>query len=353
MKSVFSISLVLISSIISGCLSVPLSESCENDDCFPLNNESFSTLLSKDNAFDVISYSEIFPQIGVEATLVSEYQTQRGEIYWNVVKDDESELSSVSSRLILGDTVVIDTEYVEGQQSNNYRIGNDWYEGRDEIPEYSNPFIKLAQSATENPDGFWPPFAFDTKQLTDLDWSFSADALSTQQVASASNDTHLILIETSGIPPIITGIETYSGEDKFILRVTTENISLSLKNNIQRTPAPFIPDPFPKDSSNNISYWSGIISNTLSLEIKPDQLEIHGLISENNLTSSVSFMRFDTQNSNQTLSDGTWWEFYWIDYLGENLVSNGDLYTVRTNATGNMSVGIFDLWANSWTDQAF
>jgi hypothetical protein len=249
--------------------------------------------------------------------------------------------------------VVIDTEYVEGQQSNNYRIGNDWYEGRDEIPEYSNPFIKLAQSATENPDGFWPPFAFDTKQLTDLDWSFSADAISTQQVASASNDTHLILIETSGIPPIITGIETYSGEDKFILRVTTENISLSLKNNIQRTPAPFIPDPFPKDSSNNISYWSGIISNTLSLEIKPDQLEIHGLISENNLTSSVSFMRFDTQNSNQTSLDGTWWEFYWIDYLGENLVSNGDLYTVRTNATGNVSIGIFDLWANSWTDQAF
>ena len=189
--------------------------------------------------------------------------------------------------------------------------------------------------------------------MTDLDWSFSADAISTQQVASASNDTHLILIETSGIPPIITGIETYSGEDKFILRVTTENISLSLKNNIQRTPAPFTPDSFPKDSSNNISYWSGIISNTLSLEIKPDQLEIHGLISENNLTSSVSFMRFDTQNSNQTSSDGTWWEFYWIDYLGENLVSNGDLYTVRTNATGNVSIGIFDLWANSWTDQAF
>lgn len=353
MRSVFSLSLVIIFSMTSGCLSVPLNESCESDGCFPLENSSFSKFLSKDDAFDIISYSQTYPQLRVEATLVSEYQTQRGEIYWNVVKDDQAQLSSVSSRLILGDTVVIDTEYVEGQQSNNYRIGNDWYEGRDEIPEYSNPFIKLAQSATENPDGFWPPFAFDTKQLTDLDWSFSADAISTQQVASASNDTHLILIETSGIPPIITGIETYSGEDKFILRVTTENISLSLKNNIQRTPAPFIPDSFPKDSSNNISYWSGIISNTLSLEIKPDQLEIHGLISENNLTSSVSFMRFDTQNSNQTSSDGTWWEFYWIDYLGENLVSNGDLYTVRTNATGNVSIGIFDLWANSWTDQAF
>ena len=353
MKSVFSISLVLILSMISGCLSVPLSDSCENDDCFPFNNESFSNLLSKDNAFDVISYSEIFSQIGVEVTLVSEYQTQRGEIYWNVIKDDEAELSSVSSRLILGGTVVIDTEYIEGQQSNNYRIGNEWYEGRDEIPEYSNPFIKLAQSATENPDGFWPPFAFDTKQLHDLDWSFSADLTSTQQVASASNDTHLIIIETRGIPPLITGIETYSGDDKFILRVTTDNVSLSLKKDIQRTPVPFIPDPLPKSSSGNISYWSGVISNPLSLDIKPEQLEIHGLLSYNNSTSSVSLMRFDTQNINQTLPDGTWWEFYWIDFLGEKLVSNGDLYTVRTNTTGNISIGIFDLWANSWSDHAF
>lgn len=353
MRVVYLLSLLILFSMISGCLSVPLNESCDREDCFPLNNESFSDILSNSNAFDVIQYSNFFPQIKVEATLVSEYQEQRGEIYWNVVKDDHAKLSSVSSRLVLGETVVIDTEYVEGQKSNNYRVGNEWYEGRDEIPEYSNPFIKLAQSATDNPDGFWPPFAFDTTQLIDLDWSITADISSTQQIASSSNETHSIFIETMGIPPIITGIETYSGEDKFILQVTTENISLSLRNDIQRTPAPFIPNPFPKDSSENISYWSGVISNSLSLEIKPEQLEIHGLVSENNYSSSVSVMRFDNQNLNQTLSDGTWWEFYWIDYLGENLVSNGDLYTVRTNTTGNITIGIFDLWANSWTNQSF
>ena len=98
--------------------------------------------------------------------------------------------------------------------------------------------------------------------MSDLDWSFSADLTSTQQVASASNDTHLIIIETSGVPPLITGIETYSGEDKFILRVTTENVSLSLKKDIQRTPAPFIPDQLTKDSSGNISYCAGVISNS-------------------------------------------------------------------------------------------
>ena len=239
----------------------------------------------------IAALEPIIAQIKVEATLVSEYQEQRGEIYWNVVKDDHAKLSSVSSRLVLGETVVIDTEYVEGQKSNNYRVGNEWYEGRDEIPEYSNPFIKLAQSATENPDGFWPPFAFDTAQLIDLEWSITADISSTQQIASSSNETHSIFIETMGIPPIITGIETYSGEDKFILQVTTENISLSLRNDIQRTPAPFIPNPFPKDSSENISYWSGVISNSLSLEIRPEQLEIHGLVSENNYSSSVSVMK--------------------------------------------------------------
>ena len=152
---------------------------------------------------------------------------------------------------------------------------------------------------------------------------------------------------------MITGIETYSGEDKFILRVTTENVSLSLKKDIQRTPVPFIPDQLTKDSSGNISYCAGVISNSLSLDIKPEQLEIHGLLTYDNSTSSVSSMRFDTLTLNQTLPDGTWWEFYWVDFLGEKLVSNGDLYTVRTNATGNISIGIFDLWANSWTDQAF
>jgi hypothetical protein len=352
-RVVFSISLIIIFSFISGCISVPLNEPCEGDDCFIFDNKSFSNLLSEENIFDVISYSQIFPQMGVEATLVSESQTQRGEIYWNVVKDDEAGLSSVSSRLILGDTVVIDTEYVEGQRSNNYRIGNEWFEGRDEIPEYSNPFVKLAKSASENPDGFWPPFTFNTKELVNLDWSFSADLTSNQQVASASNDTHLIIIETRGNPPLITGIETYYGEDKFILKVTTDNISLSLKNDIPLTPVPFIPDPFPKNISENISYWSGVISTSLSLDIKPEQLEIHGLVSHNNSTSSVSFMRFDAQNINQSLPDGTWWEFYWLDYLGERLVSNGDLYTVRTNATGDITIGIFDLWANSWTDTAF
>tara|TARA_B110000881_G_C18541841_1_gene498988 strand:+ start:118 stop:1308 length:1191 start_codon:yes stop_codon:yes gene_type:complete len=353
MRAVYLLSLLIFITSFSGCLSVPLSESCDENDCFPFTNDSFSSLLSQDNAFDVISYSELFPQMRVEATLVTEQQFQRGEIYWNVVKDDQKGISSIASRLVLGETVLIDTEFLEGKETNNYRIGDTWYEGRDEMPEYTNPFIRLAKSASIEPGGFWPPFAFNTKEIANLDWTISADTLSTQQVASASNDTHSIFIETRGLPPMIVSIETHSGDgDKFILKVSTDNVSISMKSGLTRAPAPFYLNPNPT-FSGEITYWSGIISDSLSIEIKPEELEIHGLLSDGVNATSTSFMRFDTQHSNQTLDDGSWWEFYWIDYLGENLVSNGDLYTVRTNSTEDLTIAIYDTWANSWTDQAF
>ncbi len=346
-------SFIILSSAISGCLTVPLSDVCENDECYNFSSENFSDYLSQDNIFDVISYSELYSQIRVEASLISENQNQRGEIYWNVAKDEKTGLSSVSSRLIIGESVIIDNEYIDGSEINNYRVGNKWYEGRDEMPEYSNPFVELAKSAAENPNGFWPPFAFDMEGIFNLQWSISVDYTTNQQVASAFNETHSIYIETRGIPPVIVGIETYSDNDKFILKVSTENISISVNTGLPRAPAPFVPNPSPIISGDNITYWSGILSDTLSIDINPEELEIHALLSQDDNASSLTFMRFDQKNKNITLLDGTWWEFNWIDYLGENLVSNGDLYTVRTNSTGILSIAIFDLWANSWTDQSF
>ena len=285
--------------------------------------------------------------------MVSEQQSQRGEIYWNVAKDEESGLSSISSRLVFGESIIIDNEYIEGNETNNYRVGNEWYEGRDQITGYSNPFIKLAQSASENPDGFWPPFSFNTNDVSNLDWTISVDQTSNQLVATAINQTHSIYVETRGIPPVIVAIETYSDNDNFILKVSTENVSISINNGLIRAPAPFILNPDSIMNDDNITYWSGIISDTHSIDINPDELEIHGLSIQGSNATSIISMRLDLKAANLTMGDGTWWEFNWIDYLGENLVSNGDLYTVRTNSTGNLSIAIYDLWADAWTDMVF
>jgi len=353
MKVAYMLSFISLTAIISGCITVPMDGICNDKDCYEFSAESFSDFLGQDNAFDIISYSESHDQMRVEAFLITEQENQRGEIYWNVAKDQDAGLSSVASRLVLGETVVIDNEYIEGNKTNNFRVGNLWYEGRDEIPEFSNPFIKLAKAASEKPDGFWPPFTFNTNEISDLDWSLSIDHTSNQQVASAVNDTHSIYIETRGIPPAIVGIETYSGNNNFILKVSTENVSISLINGILRAPAPFVPNPMPTLTNENITYWSGLISDTLSIEINPEELEIHALAINGDNATSISSMRFDLKNSNVTLTDGSWWEFNWMDYRGENLVSNGDLYTVRTNSSGNLGIAIYDLWAFSWTDQVF
>ncbi|MFQ3322154.1 MAG: hypothetical protein ACI9O1_001260 [Candidatus Thalassarchaeaceae archaeon] len=353
MRAAYLMAIITILSFTSGCLTVPISDICEDENCFDFSVESFSNLLSQENAFDIISYSQLYPQLRVEAYLVSEQQSQRGEIYWNVAKDEESGLSSISSRLVLGESIIIDNEYIEGNETNNYRVGNEWYEGRDQITGYSNPFIKLSKSAAENPDGFWPPFSFNTNDISDLDWTISVDLTSNQLVATAINQTHSIYVETRGMPPVIVAIETYSDTDNFILKVSTENVSISINNGLIRAPAPFILNPDSIMNDDNITYWSGIISDTLSIDINPDELEIHGLSIQGSNATSIISMRLDLKATNLTMGDGTWWEFNWIDYLGENLVSNGDLYTVRTNSTGNLSIAIYDLWADAWTDMVF
>ena len=77
----------------------------------------------------------------------------------------------------------------------------------------------------------WPPFGFDVASVANLDWTVSGDLLSLQQVATASNATHSIIIELTGSPPMIVGIETYSGdEEQFRLKVTTgEDVTIDLR----------------------------------------------------------------------------------------------------------------------------
>ncbi len=348
MRSAILAALLVLAPLSTGCLVVPI-DPCPEGDCFPLGSAALSELLSGPDAFDVLSYAEDFERLRVETSTVYDNQGQSGEIHWSVAKDDDAQLRSIAMRLTIG-TSTIDTEVIEGQRATNVRIGDDWYEGRDAIPQYTDPFEEIAKLASEQPNGMWPPFGFDTASIADLDWTITGDPLSLQQIASASNATHTIIIELMGAPPMITGIETYSGDDQqFTLRVTTgDAVSLALQEGLPRTPVEFSLEAAPLQDGD-LTVWAGGVPEGLTAEVDPAELEFHGLSGTGEDATSVASMAFDVEYSNVTLNDGTWWEFSWSDYVADGYVSGGDFYQIRTNATGELNVAIYDLWAEAWT----
>ena len=339
--------LLLLSTAISGCLSVP-EEECVGIDCFPLHSDALSDILASPDSFDVVALAVTNDKLRIVTTTTYEDNGQFAEVRWDVAKDDTSQLRSIAMRMTIG-TTTIDNEVIEGQSTTNIRTEGGWFEGRDEVPEYSDPFIELAQLSTQQPNGLWPPFAFDTTTVADLTWTISGDPTSTQQIASASNETHTIIVELMGSPPKITGIETYSGdENTFILTVTTgDSVSIELQEDLPRIPVGFSIDVQPIQVGDT-TVWYGQIPEEMSTEIDPSQLEFHGLVTLDGSTSSVAMMNVGQESSNITLDDGTWWEFNWVDFPMPGYFSAGDLYQIKTNSTGEIAAAVFDSWAQRW-----
>ena len=341
------ISLLLLLSISSGCLEVPLNP-CE-DDCFPLSSDSLNVILALSNSFDVLDLAETYPQLKVETTSITEIGGQRAEISWSVGKDDLAGLSSVALRYTIG-TASVDTEVIEGKTTTNSRVGNVWFEGRDALPEYKDPFFDIARLASENPDGLWPPFAFDTTEISNLDWTITGDVVSQEQVATGSNSTHTIILVLSGAPPMITGIEMYGGDiSQFSLSVTLgADAAITLGDELRRQPIQFIPE-VNSWQAEGISTWSGDVPERIS-EVHPSELTLNARIGEGEDMISLASMNFEDRQTNVTLTDGTWWNFSWIDSRNDELVSGGDYWQVQTNSTAEVTIAVYDLWAGSWTD---
>ena len=348
MRGVALTAFLLLCPLLAGCLSMP-GDDCPEDGCFPLDSSALSEFLSAPGAFDVLAYAQEHERLRVETSTTYDNHGQFAEIHWNVAKDDVAQLRSIAMRFTVG-TSSLDSEVIEGQQTTNIRVGGDWYEGRDAVPQYDDPFADLAQLSSEQPDGMWPPFGFDVASVANLDWTVSGDLLSLQQVATASNATHSIIIELTGSPPMIVGIETYSGdEEQFRLKVTTgEDVTIELREGLPRTPVEFSLDAEPI-AVGDLTVWSGAVPEGMDSDIEPSEIEFHGLSSVEGEANSVAMMRLDQGTSNVTLDDGTWWEFTWIDFLSPGYFSNSDLYHIRTNATGQLSVALYDSWAQQWT----
>jgi hypothetical protein len=248
-------------------------------------------------------------------------------------------------RFSLG-TTSIDTEVIEGTETTNIRLGNVWYEGRDAIPDYKDPFYEIAQQATEDPDGFWPSFGFDTTSISDLEWTITHDVQSLEQVASAQNETHSIILVLKGMPPQLIGVELYGNDDSaFVLSIEKgDDVQLFLQPDLPKAAIEFdIEDPV--ELSDGSTIWAGYVPSGFTSEVNPADLTFHVVESE---ATIVEFNLADL-SSNQTDEHGDWWDFIYWDYSGDGYFSSSDYYEIRTNSSRVVSIKTYDSWADSWT----
>ncbi|MDP7004575.1 MAG: hypothetical protein QGG21_06160 [Candidatus Thalassarchaeaceae archaeon] len=348
-QALFAALLVLLP-LTSGCLEVPTVRPCPDDTCFPLTSDAFDTLISKEGSFDVLALASDNERVRVRSTLVQEHNGERGEIVWDVAKDETAGLRYVSTRYVVAGTILIDTEMIDGQGTTNVRSGSKWYQGRDAEPNLGDPFLELAQKATLDPGGLWPPFDFDTSALSGLSWTITGDALSSQQVASASNGTHDFIVELYGLSPRIKAIEVYSGDEyEFTIRVTTgEEVSIELQEGLPRSQVPFVPqEPDLVATYGDTTVLFGSVPAGMAHEADLSEMVIHTW-SDGDTAAS---MRLDWEEANVTADDGTWWSIIWLDAGTPGLFSSIDEYRIRTNSTMQFEVRLYDLWSDCWTDR--
>ena len=341
------LAILLMVSCSSGCLEVPL-ESCEDTGCFPFNNDLLNELLSNSDSLDVLLLASENSKLRVKSSTTYQTETQLGEIHWNVAKDDEQNLRSIAMKFSLG-TTSIDTEVIEGTETTNIRLGNVWYEGRDAVPNYKDPFYEIAQQSVEDPDGFWPSFGFDTTSISELEWTITHDVQSLEQVASAQNETHSIILVLKGMPPELIGVELYGNDDSaFVLSIVKgDDVQLNLQPDLPRAAIEFDVDESVL-LSDDTTIWAGYVPLGFTSEVDAAELSFQVIESDSTI---VEFNLADL-SSNQTDVYGDWWDFIYWDYSGDGYFSASDYYEIRTNSTNSVSIKTYDIWANSWTDNA-
>ena len=337
------LAILLMISCSSGCLEVPI-ESCEDTDCFPFNNDLLNELLSNPESLDVLLLAAENSRLRVKSSTTYQTETQLGEIHWNVAKDDEQNLRSIAMRFSLG-TTSIDTEVLEGTETTNIRLGNVWYEGRDAVPDYKDPFYEIAQQAVEDPDGFWPSFGFDTTSISGLEWTITHDLESLEQVASAQNDTHSIILVLKGVPPELIGVELYGNDDSaFVLSIEKgDDVALRLKPDLPRAAIEFNGEG-PVQLLDGTTKWGGYVPLGFTSEVDATELSFQVIESDSTI---VEFNLADL-TSNQTDVHGDWWDFIYWDYSGDGYFSASDYYEIRTNSTNSVSIKTYDSWADTW-----
>ena len=222
-----------------------------------------------------------------------------------------------------------------------------------------------------------------------FDWTVTIDVESTQQVASASNDTHQVIVEFQGVPPRIISIESYSNNGSETVQIDYfygDAVQLSINpafprtsvtieidydeeeigeftcNNSETVPIEYVNDGIADcmDASDEgvnesdipeiLMLFSGEVTDEHTQEVNISEIELRvGEEDDEEFYYNISMM-LDVGSTNVTDEDGDWWDITWTDVDGDGLVSTGDTYAVLTNssAADDFEVRFYDHWADTY-----
>ena len=158
-----------------------------------------------------------------------------------------------------------------------------------------------------------------------------------------------------GDPPLLVGIQMFNLEDGTSFRLdieTGQDVSIELRSDVPRIPSAVT---FPTNPYNleDATEWTTVIPEGFIMEVLPSELEVHGLSENDGSLSTTALIRLSDAPKNITDTHGSWWELDWFDSDIDGLLSSDDRLTLRTNATGTIGAGIWDLWAEDWTGTVF
>ena len=359
-----------------------------------MSSDAVNDLLQQEVNLDPTTLAQGLDRFGVRMSVQTLEEGESGHFSLEIMKDDVAQIGSFGFGFAAG-MISMEVEMVSGaERISNMRVMNQWFSLRDEQPEYVDPFTQMAAEGEDEDEGD-PMIDNPLDDIPDptemfneaFDWTVTIDVESTQQVASASNDTHQVIVDFQGVPPRIISIESYSNNGSETVQIDYfygDAVQLSINPAFPRTSVTIETDEefeieggddgdFTCDNGNTIplswvndgwddcgddsdegvpvvSIWQGEVSEDHTQEVLLTEIELRiGEEDEEEFYYNISMM-LDAGSTNVTDEDGDWWNITWTDVDGDGLVSTGDTYAVLTNssAADDFEVRFYDHWADTY-----
>jgi len=361
-----------------------------------MSSDAVNDLLQEEVNLDPTTLAQGLDRFGVRMSVQTLEDGESGHFSLEIMKDDVAQIGSFGFGFAAG-MISMEVEMVSGaERISNMRVMNQWFSLRDEQPEYVDPFTQMAAEGEDEDEG---DFIIDdplddipdpTEMFNEaFDWTVTIDVESTQQVASASNDTHQVIVEFQGVPPRIISIESYANNGSETVQInyffgdavqlsinpafprtsvtiemdesTDESGEFTCDNN-QTIPLDWVNDGIADctDASDEgvnesdipeiLMLFSGEVTDEHTQEVNISEIELRvGEEDEEEFYYNISMM-LDVGSTNVTDEDGDWWDITWTDVDGDGLVSTGDTYAVLTNSSAayDFEVRFYDHWADTY-----
>ena len=197
--------LLAASLVLPGCLDEITSFTDEDDivDSIPLDvmsSDAVNEFLQEGTNLDPTTMASGMERFGVSMSIQTLEDGESGQVSIVIMKDDTAQIGSIGIGFTAG-MMSMEVEQVTGaHRIGNMRVMNEWFTMRDEQPEYVDPFTQMAaegggiegDTMIGNPmDEIPDPTGMFNEALA---WTVTIDTASTQQVASASNETYQVIV---------------------------------------------------------------------------------------------------------------------------------------------------------------